>query len=85
MLLTKNYTNSIIRLLSSDGASIITKDGEYKYYGCIVNLNKVDTKETVGTGESATKLLSNNGIAIKVSQDGLIKIYYEKGNKLIIF
>jgi len=33
-----------------------------------------------GSGESAAKILAQNGIAIKISQDGAIKIYFGENN-----
>jgi len=74
-------TELLIRIISSDGASIIGKDGKLKYYGCIVNLEKVgkEKQQASGTGENAAKILSDNGTAIKVSKDGLIKIFFNSG------
>ena len=44
---------------------------------------KVSLTTLVGTGETATAYLAQNGVAIKVSQDGTIKIY--SGNDKFYF
>ena len=63
------YTNeSRKRILSSDGVTVIANDGKILSHGAIVNLGEVVAKGQVGTGESAAKLLSQNGISIKISQ-----------------
>jgi len=71
----KKYTNHIFRYLSSDGATILSPDGEILYFGCIVDVSKLAIKGVKGTGESAAQALSSNGLAIKVSQDGTIKLF----------
>lgn len=82
----RNYEGLIKRLLSSDGATVITKDGEVRYYGCIVEMNNVDGKKPKGTGETAASMLASNGIAFKISQDGTIKIFLnDKRNGTISF
>lgn len=74
------------RLLTSDGVTIIDNEGNIISNGCVVNLNSVSPeKKMTGTGEAATKILSNNGIAIKVSQDGSVKICYDSGKKPFVF
>lgn len=75
------------RLISSDGVTIINHEGKIICHGAIVNLNQVSSQGQMGTGESATKLLAANGIAIKISQDGNIKIYYDSDDclKTLVF
>lgn len=98
-LLAKNYcafkhnisicepdkNNLVKRILSSDGVTVIGNTGTILSHGAIVNLNEVKEKGQVGTGESAAKLLSQNGVAIKISQDGNIKLYYLGGQYCLIF
>lgn len=69
------YSPLIIRMLSSDGATIINSFGEIVAYGSIVDTTKAKPKGVKGTGETAAGLLAENGVAIKISQDGTIKIY----------
>lgn len=67
--------NHIFRCFSSDGVSIIDKFGKLIYIGVIVDISKASIKGIAGTGESAASVLSKNGLSIKVSQDGVIKIF----------
>ena len=45
--------------------------------------NDVDREKLVGSGEVATRLLAKNGVAIKISQDGTIKVF--AGNEKIYY
>jgi len=67
--------NHIFRCFSSDGVSIIDNLGKLVYIGVIVDISKATIKGIAGTGESAASVLSKNGLSIKVSQDGVIKIF----------
>lgn len=72
----KKLTNSLFRIFSSDGVTIISKDGILLRHGAIVNL-KIPTSSgsrLVGTGQVATQTLAKYGTAIKVSSDGTITI-----------
>ncbi|MBW3467495.1 hypothetical protein EGN73_06665 [Arthrospiribacter ruber] len=80
----RDYSNLIIRFLSSDGATIIDSNGNICYYGCIADLSKTKIKGVQGTGENAAGALSCNGISIKISQDGTIKLYLSPSCKIII-
>jgi len=73
------------RILSSDGVTVITNSGIILSHGAIVNLSVVAEKGQVGTGESAAKLLSQNGVSIKISQDGNIKMFYRNGEQCFVF
>lgn len=73
------------RLLSSDGATVIDKDGKIRFFACFADLSKANTGGIRGTGETAATLLSQNGIAIKVSQDGPIKVFLEGAKGYIPF
>lgn len=65
----------IQRILSSDGVTIINKKGKIIYCGAIVRLDVKKEKGLMGTGENAAKILGQNGVALKISQDGNIKIF----------
>lgn len=78
------YTNQIIRFLSSDGATVIDKQGYLRNYGCIVNLESANIQGVKGTGESAAGLLAANGLAIKISQDGTIKVFADSSNEPLV-
>lgn len=71
----QNHSGLINRILSSDGVTIIDKTGDILYCGCIVKLDVDASKGLMGTGESAARTLSQNGVAVKISQDGNIKIF----------
>ena len=73
------------RMLSSDGATLITSDGIIKYYGCIARLMSPSSKKATGTGETAAGNLAANGIAFKISQDGTIKVFLKKDTNPIKF
>lgn len=75
----------IKRMLSSDGATVISSQGEVKYYGCIAKLKVKNTKTPKGTGETAASNLAANGIAVKISQDGTIKVFLKKDSTPIKF
>jgi hypothetical protein len=79
------YDGLIKRFLSSDGATVIFQDGTVKYYGCIIKMEVKDTNAVKGTGETAASRLASNGIAIKISQDGTIKIFLNDKSKIIKF
>lgn len=83
-ILEPSFTNHIFRCLSSDGATIISQQGDVLHYGAIVDIGKLDIRGVKGTGESAAQALSKNGIAIKVSQDGAIKMYLQDQQDAIL-
>jgi hypothetical protein len=71
----KQAINHIFRCITSDGSSIIDKEGNLLFIGVIVNIEKAKVSGITGTGELAASVLSANGISIKISSDGLIKIF----------
>lgn len=73
-----HYSGLMKRFLSSDGATVIASDGSVKYYGCIIEVSSRKQKGLKGTGETAAAQLASNGIAFKISQDGIIKIYLDE-------
>lgn len=81
-----NKAALIFRCLASDGVTIIDKDGLIMYYGCIVNLTDIIPQSGfLGTGEKAASILSENGLSIKISSDGQIKIFIKNSKKPILF
>lgn len=75
----------IHRVMSSDGVTIINKKGNIIYCGAIVNLDAEKESGLMGTGESAAKILGQNGVALKISQDGNIKIFANATSAPIIY
>lgn len=80
----KKYKSTIMRIISSDGVTVFDANGILKYYGCVVNIDEAKINGVVGTGETATKILSTNGVAIKISQDSTIKVFLDEKNKIEI-
>lgn len=76
---------TVTRLLSSDGVTIIDLSGNVHSFGCIVDSSKINVSGIKGTGESVARYLSNNGIALKISQDGNIKIFSGNSRPPTIF
>ena len=76
-VLEKKDEPLILKILASDGAIVVDKKGSILYESVFADVAKAEQNTNVlaGTGETATKCLSENGVAIKVSQDGTIKIY----------
>ena len=70
-----SYETLVKRLLSSDGATVINTVGEVVAYGCMVDTSQARPSGVKGTGETAAGQLAKNGVAIKISQDGTIKIF----------
>lgn len=84
-LVNKNFINHIFRCLSSDGATIIDREGNIRYIGVIIDLSKISVTGLKGTGESAASALTTNGVSIKISQDGNIKIFTPGSKEAFIF
>lgn len=74
-ILERSHTQSLLRLLSSDGASIFLKDGTLLSFGSVIDISQINVDGVKGTGESVSKLLASNGVSVKISQDGTIKLY----------
>ena len=74
-LTNERHTQTLIRLLSSDGVAIFSTDGTLLSFGSVVDTSKVEISGMKGTGESVAAILGRNGVAVKVSQDGTIKLF----------
>ncbi len=86
LYITDEKNSSIIqRILSSDGVTIISRTGKIIYCGAIVKLDVKKESGLMGTGENAAKILSENGIALKISQDGNIKIFVKPSKEPYIY
>lgn len=83
-LTNKSFIPHIFRVLSSDGATIIDREGNICFIGVIVDLSKISIDGFKGTGESAASALAVNGMSIKISQDGNIKIFTQQSDKPFI-
>ena len=79
------YSSLLKRILSSDGATVIRPTGEIEAYGCMVETGQARVSGVKGTGETAASILAKNGIAIKISQDGTIKVFLNGKNVPIKF
>lgn len=75
----------IDKILASDGAIVIGKNGKIIFESVFADMsnNSSSVVKLAGSGETAAKLLAQNGIAIKISQDGTIKIF--SGNEKIYY
>lgn len=60
-------------LVSMDGATVIDSDGTIIAVGAII---KIEAGSEGGGRQAAAMTLSKYGIAIKISQDGILKAYY---------
>lgn len=63
------------RLLASDGATILDQEGQIRYFGCVVESRLEQGGPVRGTGETAAATLGKLGVALKVSADGVVKVY----------
>jgi hypothetical protein len=84
-ILDDAHTQTIFRQLSSDGATIIAKDGNVMSFGCVVDISKALISGVRGTGETVATLLASSGVAVKVSQDGAIRLYTSAERPPIVF
>lgn len=84
-ILKDEHAQSIFRLLSSDGATIVSLDGSVVAFGSFVDISKAKIAGLKGTGETVSSILSENGLALKISQDGAIKMYDDPARAPIVF
>lgn len=74
-ILDINHKSTLLRLFSSDGASIINTSGEVISFGSVIDTSKASINGVKGTGESVSTLLGKNGLSVKISQDGKITLF----------
>ena len=84
-ILNESHQILIEKILASDGAVVIEKDGQILYESVFANMSNATASKVklAGSGETATKILASNGVAIKISQDGMIKVF--AGNEKIYY
>lgn len=76
-ILNESHQILLEKILASDGAVVIEKDGQVLFESVFANMNNTTASKAklAGSGETATQILASNGVAIKVSQDGTIKVF----------
>jgi hypothetical protein len=72
----KMYTNTLFRIMSSDGVTIVDQGGKLISHGAIVKLNVTTSPagKLVGTGQVASRTLAQYGTSVKISSDGTITL-----------
>jgi hypothetical protein len=75
-LLEPDHAPAVLRLLTSDGVTVIAAGGQILSYGGIVDIGQVDPDGVTGTGEAVAELLGRHGLAVKVSQDGTVAVHH---------
>jgi len=78
------HAPTVARILTSDGATLIDSDMVIQNYGCVVDSSKVKPAGVRGTGESVASFLGESGLAVKVSQDGNVKVYPGPGAQSVL-
>ncbi|WP_426725918.1 hypothetical protein [Enterobacter cloacae complex sp. 277I4] len=76
-----NHKAIITRIFSSDGTIILSKNGSLISFSTMISYDNNIAGPLSGTGEKVAGYLSKNGVAIKVSQDGSIKIFIKEKSK----
>lgn len=76
-LLNESHQVILEKILASDGAIVIEKNGQVLYESVFADMKEpnVEKAKLVGSGETAARFLAKNGVAIKISQDGMIKVF----------
>ena len=84
-ILNESHQVLVEKILASDGAIVIEKDGQVLYESVFVDMSaaSVSINKLAGSGETAAQFLAKNGVAIKISQDGTIKVF--AGNEKILY
>lgn len=77
--------NFLTNLSSVDGALVLDLNLNILSYAEIIDVGSNTDEKIFGTGTNATKIASKNGgIAIKISEDGDIKVFWDQQNILNI-
>ena len=74
-LLEPDHAPAALRLLTSDGVTVVAPGGAILAYGGIVDSGQVAPDGVSGTGEAVAELLGHHGLALKVSQDGTVAVH----------
>ncbi len=76
-LLDESHQVILEKILASDGAIVIEKNGQVLYESVFADIKESNAEKAklVGSGETAARFLAKNGVAIKISQDGMIKVF----------
>ena len=76
-ILNESHQVLVDKILASDGAIVIEKDGKILYESVFADMSKANVSKVklAGSGETAARFLAQNGVAIKISQDGTIKVF----------
>lgn len=75
-------SNAAIGLLTTDGLTIVTKEGVINSFGMIINLESTSEKMISGGGRTQAAIeASKYGLAVKVSEDGPIS-FWQSGNEI---
>lgn len=79
-ILDESHQVLLEKILASDGAIVIEKDGQVLFESVFANMSFAGSSKAKlsGSGETAAQILANNGVAIKISQDGTIKVFAGK-------
>lgn len=82
-ILDESHQVLVDKILASDGAVVVDKDGKIFYESVFADMDKANASkvELAGSGETAAQFLGKNGVCIKISQDGTIKIFAD-GEKI---
>ena len=82
-ILDESHQVLVDKILASDGAVVVNKDGKIFYESVFADMDKANASkvELAGSGETAAQFLGKNGVCIKISQDGTIKIFAD-GEKI---
>lgn len=75
-ILEPAHAPAVLRLLTSDGVTVLAPSGAILYYGAIVDSGRVAPAGVTGTGEAVAALLGGHRLAVKVSQDGTIVVHH---------
>lgn len=78
------HKSIVMRLLSSDGTTIISRDGKILSFSSMISFSNNASGVLNGSGEKVAEYLSSHGVAMKVSQDGSVKIFHKQRLKLIL-
>lgn len=78
-ILNESHQVLVEKILASDGAIVVDKDGNIIYESVFADMNKANSAKAklAGSGETAAQFLGEDGVCIKISQDGTIKIFID--------